>query len=188
MSVPVRRYRSFRAFLITCALVLIGVPLASLLASLLPLPLATSFVTLYLTLGTLLMGAATRRAAVFYAFLYVATWVAGIGFAVVVGQFVSFLACAWLFAPIGITILIGTNTRNILTFLHGQRFFQPDRGSTYYQAPQQAPPQRAYAEGYQARQSEQTAYKEEGRNYSYPYPSASSSDQQEQPQTQYPTM
>ncbi|GHO45079.1 hypothetical protein [Ktedonospora formicarum] len=188
MSFPVRRYRSFRAFLIVCALVLIGIPLASLVASLLPLILATSFVTLYLTLGTLLMGAATRRATAFYAFLYVATWVAGIGFAIAVGQFVSFLACAWLFAPIGITILIGTNTRGILTFLRGQHLFQPDRRSTYYQAPQQATPQRAYAEGYQAKQSERTAYKEEERNYSYPYPSTSSSDQQEQPQTHYPTM
>lgn len=186
-----RRYHSFRAFLIASALVLIGIPFASLLASLFPAPLAISIVTLYLTLGTVVIGAVPRRAALCYAFLYVAIWVAGIGFAIAMGQIASFLACAWFFVPVGMTLLLAINARHILAFLRGLSLFQLNRRhKRAYPRPEPKPAhmQRTYEQGYQAEQPRHASYEEGGQTYSYPYPSNSTSDQQEQPQAHYPTM
>ncbi|GHO54564.1 hypothetical protein [Ktedonobacter robiniae] len=194
MSVPVRRYRRFRAFLLACALVIIGIPIASLVTAIFPPFLTACLMTLYLGLGTLVIGAAPRRATIFYVFLFFANWIAGIGFAVALSKLpgADLVACLWIFIPLGMTILLGTNGKSILTSLRRLPLFQANRPQTrvYYQPRRQRstpnPSPRSYEQGYQAAQPRQATYEEGG--LTYPVSSPSHSDQQEQPQAHYPTM
>ncbi|GHO73778.1 hypothetical protein KSD_15490 [Ktedonobacter sp. SOSP1-85] len=194
MSVPVRRYRRFRAFLLACALVIIGIPIASLVTAIFPPFLTACLMTLYLGLGTLVIGAAPRRATIFYVFLFFANWIAGIGFAVALSKLpgTDLVACLWLFIPLGMTILLGTNGKSILASLRRLPLFQANRPQTrvYYQPRRQRstpnPSSRSYEQGYQATQPRQATYEEGG--LTYPVSSPSHSDQQEQPQAHYPTM
>ena len=110
-------------------------------------------------------------------------WLLALAVFFITGSWIVFLLAA------GISAILGTLARPIMSGLATTAFFgSQQRPQQYYQPPQQPyqPPQQpyqTYQEGYRTPEPQTETYQEGGQQYPYP---SQSSQQYEQPQAEYP--